>query len=353
MTLLNAARRQGDAGHPDEARRLRQQAQHMASRDPDDPAFRRLWYVRYADDFLLGFSGPREEAEQIKQRLQEFLREALKLELSQEKTLITHARTEAARFLGYEIVTLDADCKHDHRGQRCINGAPGLKVPTAVIRKKCSRYMRRGKPIHLAARRQETDFSIVTQYQAEYRGFVQYYLLAFNVHRLWQLHWVMGFSLIRTLANKFRTSVRQIRRKYQASVVTPHGTHKVLEVVVDRGGNKKPLVARFGGIELRWQKSAILDDQPREVFSVRSEVVQRLLAKKCELCGAEGNCQVHHVRKLADLNQPGRSEKPLWVKRMAARRRKTLVVCQQCHEAIHCERSERHAFKTEATGEPR
>src|SRR6266851_1589562 len=101
MTLLNAARRQGDAGHPDEARRLRQQAQHMASRDPDDPAFRRLWYVRYADDFLLGFSGPREEAEQIKQRLQEFLRETLKLELSQEKTLITHARTEAARFLGY------------------------------------------------------------------------------------------------------------------------------------------------------------------------------------------------------------------------------------------------------------
>src|SRR5262245_15138516 len=130
-----------------------------------------------ATRLLLGFSGPREEAEQIKQRLQEFLQETLKLELSQAKTLITHARTEAARFLGYEIVTLDADCKHDHRGQRCINGAPGLKVPAAVIRKKCSRYMRRGKPIHLAARLQETDFSIITQYQAEYRGLVQYSLL--------------------------------------------------------------------------------------------------------------------------------------------------------------------------------
>jgi group II intron reverse transcriptase/maturase len=353
MALLNAARRQWDAGHPDEARRLRHQAQRMASRDPNDPDFRRLWYVRYADDFLLGFSGPREEAEQIKQRLQEFLRETLKLELSQEKTLITHARTEAARFLGYDIVTLDADCKHDHRGQRCINGAPGLKVPAAVIRKKCSGYMRRGKPIHLAARRQETDFSIVTQYQAEYRGFVQYYLLAFNVHRLWQLHWVMSLSLIKTLANKFRTSVRQIRRKSQKTIDTLHGTQKVLEVVVERGEKKKPLVARFGGIELRWQKSAILDEQPKEVFSVRSEVVQRLLAQKCELCGAEGSCQVHHVRKLADLNQPGQSDKPLWVKRMAARHRKTLVVCQSCHEAIHRERPNRHSFKTEATGEPR
>ena len=105
---------------------------------------------------------------------------------------------------------------------------------------------------------------------------------------------------------------------------------------------------------MRWQKDAILDDEPREVFSIRSEVVQRLLAQKCELCGSEeGPFQVHHVRKLADLNQPGRSEKPLWVKRMAARRRKTLVVCQQCHEAIHRERPKRHAFKIGATGEPR
>jgi hypothetical protein len=291
---------------------------------------------------LLGFSGPREEAEQIKQQLQGFLHETLQLELSQEKTLITHARTDAARFLGYEIVTLDADSKHDHRRQRCINGTPGLKVPVAVLRKKCSQYMRRGKPIHLAARRHDTDFSIIAQYQAEYRGFVQYYLLAFNVHRLWQLHRVMTLSLIKTLANKFRTSASQIRRKYQTTVETLHGTLKVLEVVVQREGKQRPLVARFGGIELRWQKGTILDDQPKEVFSVRSEVVQRLLAQKCELCGAVGNCQVHHLRKLADLNLAGRSEKPLWVKRMAARHRKTLVVCQPCHEVIHRERPKRH-----------
>jgi hypothetical protein len=118
----------------------------------------------------------------------------------------------------------------------------------------------------------------------------------------------------------------------------------VLEVIVDRGPKKKPLVARFGGIELRWQKHAILDDHPKEVYSVRSEVVQRLLAQKCELCGTEGRCQVHHVHKLADLNRPGQGEKPPWIKLMAARRRKTLVVCQKCHEAIHRERTKRHPF---------
>jgi hypothetical protein len=99
----------------------------------------------------------------------------------------------------------------------------------------------------------------------------------------------------------------------------------------------------FGGIELRWQKHATLEDQPKMVYSgLRSEIVQRLLAQKCELCESkEGPFQVHHIRKLADLDRPGQGEKPLWVKRMASRRRKTLVVCQRCHEDIHRERPQR------------
>ncbi len=157
----------------------------------------------------------------------------------------------------------------------------------------------------------------------------------------------MELSLTKTLADKFRTSASRIRRKYRKTVDTPHGTQRVLEVVVDRGAKKKPLVAHFGGIELRWQKRAILDDEPREVFSIRSEVVQRLLAQKCELCGSEeGPFQVHHVRRLADLDRPGQSKKPLWVKRMVARRRKTLVVCEPCHEAIHRERPKRQPFRS-------
>jgi Type II intron maturase len=293
-----------------------------------------------ATRLLLGFSGPRVEAEEIKSKLGAFLRDHLKLELSKEKTLITHARTKAARFLGYEIVTLNANDKHDQRGQRCINGAPGLKVPVEVIKEKCSRYMQQGKPIHRVELVADTDFSISTQYQAEYRGLVQYDLLAFNVHSLWRLHRVMEISLVMTLANKFKTKTSQIYQKYHRRDVTNHSTLKVLEVTVDRGTSKKPLVARFGGIELRWQKHATLEDQPKRVYSsLRSEVVQRLLAQECELCETEeGPFQVHHVRKLADLDRPGQGEKSPWVKRMASRHRKTLVVCQRCHEAIHRER---------------
>lgn len=354
MALLNAARRKRIAGEHEEAKRLRQQAQQMPSRDPNDPDFRRLWYCRYADDWLLGFSGPREEAEQIKAQLSEFLRDQLKLELSQEKTLLTHARTEAARFLGYEIVSQDADDKHCRQvRRRCINGAPGLKVPVAVIREKCSKYMKHGKPIQRAERLNDSDFTIVAQYQAEYRGVVQYYLRAFNVHRLWKLHRVMKLSLARTLADKHRNSVRQVNRKYQIVVPTPHGALKALEVVQPRGADKKPLVARFGGIELRRQKEAVINDRPPQVYnSLRSELVQRLLAEQCELCGSELNCEVHHIRKLADLNRPGQKVKPLWVKRMAMRRRKTLVVCQKCHEEIHRERPSRRKSAAQITGKP-
>jgi len=342
MAFLNAARRKSKAGQRDQARRLRQQAQRMPSRDPADPDFRRLWYVRYADDTLLGFSGSRAEAEAIKGHLTRFLRDTLKLELSQEKTLITHARTHAAHFLGYDVVTLDADDKHDHRGQRCINGALGLKVPVDVIRAKCTKYMQHGKPTHLAARLNDTDYSIVRQYQAEYRGFVQYYLRAFNVHRLWRVRRVMELSLARTLANKHKSSISKVYRQYQTTMTTPHGTHKVLEVIITRGAHKKPLVARFGGIELRWQQQAILNDRPKEVYSGRSEIEQRLLAQCCELCGTEEHCEVHHIRKLADLHKPGRKDTPTWVKRMAMRQRKTLVVCRACHEAIHYGEPKRH-----------
>jgi group II intron reverse transcriptase/maturase len=341
MSIINAALHAGDKGDRETAIRLRKQAQQMPSRDPEDPAFRRLWYVRYADDFLLGFSGPKHEAEEIKQQIGDFLREVLRLEMSEKKTLITHARTEAACFLGYEVVGLNANEKHDHRGQRCINGVIRLKVPRKVIQERCRKYMRRGKPIHRPERLQNDDFSIICQYQAEYRGFVQYYLMGFNAHRLWEVHRVMRHSLLATLANKHKTSIAKMARSLKAEVKDRGRTVKAMVLTRKRDGGKKPLVAMFGGLSLAWRKETPLTDCPKQVFNgLRSEVVSRLLAQKCEVCGTTtGPFEVHHVRRLSDLDKPGRSEKPLWVKRMASRRRKTLVTCRSCHEEIHRDRS--------------
>lgn len=134
---------------------MSQEAQKIPSRDPHDPNFRRLWYTRYADDFLLGLVGTKAEAVEIKQKLAAFLRSEIKLELSEEKTLVTHARDEKARFLGYEIYILHADDKHDHRGQRCINGSVGLRVPASVI----NAHGMTAKPFHveITGERRDTE----------------------------------------------------------------------------------------------------------------------------------------------------------------------------------------------------
>jgi hypothetical protein len=226
-------------------------------------------------------------------------------------------------------------------------------VPVDVMRAKCAKYMKYGKPRQRAERLSDADFTIVAQYQAEYRGVVQYYLRACNVHRLWALHRVRRFSLAKTLADTHRSSVRKVIRKYQKVVSTPHGMCKVLEVMQPRGDKKKPLVARFGGLALRRQKGAVLHDRPPQVYnSLHSELVQRLLAEQCELCGSTVYCEVHHIRKLADLHRPGQKDKPVWMKRMAMRRRKTLVVCQKCHEDIHRERPSRRKRTAQITGKP-
>jgi group II intron reverse transcriptase/maturase len=319
----------------DRVKALREEYRRTPSKDPDDPAYRRLKYVRYADDFLLGFCGPKAEAEEVKQQLTAFLRERLKLQLSEQKTLITHARTGAARFLGYEVTILDADDQRDAKGNRNINGQVGLRVPADVIRDKGIPYRRGGKPMRRPELTSNDAYSIVAQYQAEYRGVVEYYRMAFNLHRMAALKRTMEISLSKTLASKLRCSCNAVWCRYGA-VAEIHGKrYRVLEISVPREG-KAALVAKWGGISLKFRtKGVTLDDAPSRVWNRRSEIVERLLAGTCERCGSQEDVQVHHVRKLADLAKPGRRTAPEWARLMSARRRKTLVVCRKCHEGIH------------------
>jgi group II intron reverse transcriptase/maturase len=327
---LARARRRGDRV---QARKLRQRMRSIPSTDPRDPDYRRLRYIRYADDHLLGFTGPKAEAEQIKQHLAWFLHDDLKLELSQDKTLITHARTGAARFLGYEITTQHND-RQLTRGQRHVNGHIALRVPRSVIKATCAPYLQRGKPARRPPIINRDDYDIVAAYGVEYRGIVQYYLQAGDVFRLHRLHWVMLTSLLKTLASKHHSTVTKMAAKHTAKIMTPYGLRTCFETVVPRAG-RRPLVARFGGIPLKRQKTAIIIDRiPGRDTYPRSQLVTRLLRDRCELCEDNGNVQVHHVRKLADLDPPGPAQ-PTWAALMARQRRKTLVVCAACHEHIH------------------
>jgi group II intron reverse transcriptase/maturase len=322
----------------DEVKRLKRERRTMTSMMPCDPDYRRLFYVRYADDFLLGFAGPKNEADEIRQRIGEFLEQKLKLTLSVEKTLITHANDGKAKFLGYEIMIVKEGNLLDKSGRRSTNGGITLLMPHKVITKYKGLYSKGGKVIHRAELLVDTDYTIIQRYQSVLVGIYNFYCMAQNVSkRMQRIKWILETSLLKTLASKFKCKVAEIIRRYKVVGAEP----AMYQIVIQRP-DKDPLVATFGGVQFRRIPEGLgTTDIPIELAwfkpaSRRSEVVQRLLAGKCELCGKDDEpVSVHHIRKLADIDRPGRRPKTVWEHIMSARKRKTLVTCGDCHTAVH------------------
>lgn len=340
-------KKKNDGSRYDEIALLRKERRTLPSKLPFDDTFRRLKYIRYADDFLLGFIGSKKEAEEIRDRLGGFLGGELKLKLSEAKTLITHASDESAKFLGYEVTVTKAHDYLHKSGQRSANGVVSLRMPAGVTKEIKRKYCKNGEATHQTPLLHEDEYTIVQRFQSVYRGLYNYFCMATNVaSRMNTIRWVMEASLTKTLANKLRTKVSDIYRKYQST--SAEGL-KQFQVVLEREG-KKPLVATFGGfrrnreanpphvsdisIELAWKRFR----------NSRSEVVTRLLNDRCELCGKVGDVEVHHIRKLSDIDKPGRRPKKAYEKVMSARRRKTLVVCDVCHDRIHSGRYDGPSF---------
>jgi group II intron reverse transcriptase/maturase len=330
QSRIRRARMRGDRAA---ARDLRRQLRTLPRDDPMDPGYRRLKYLRYADDHILGFIGPKAEAEEIKARLAAFLRETLGLELNQTKTLITHARTQRARFLGYDISVWHCNTRITG-GRRAINGKIALKVPPHVVKAQCARYRRRGKPWYRSRLQNLDDYDIVRTYGAEYRGVVNYYLLAHDVWRLGVLRWNALTSLLKTLAAKHRSTVTKMAARHKAKIETSDGLRTCFEARKHREG-KPDLVARFGGIPLRQNRRAVIrDPAPAPAPYPRKQLIKRLRKRECELCETGTTVAVHQVTRLKELGKPGPGQ-PAWAALMAKMRRKTLIVCAACHECIH------------------
>ncbi|MFC1961125.1 reverse transcriptase domain-containing protein [Chloroflexota bacterium] len=329
-------------GNKSQAAELRKKLRHMECSDPMDSDYKRLKYIRYADDFILSFIGPKSDAVEIKQRIQVWLYDELGLTLSEKKTFITNAKHGRARFLGYEIkvvagdrmTTLKSPTGYMYK-RRTLNGQIQLSVPKDVREAWVNKYCIKGKPTHRNTYLRYSDFEIVNAYGAEWRGLVNYYCLAANIHSLRRVEWTMLQSLTATLAGKHKTTRRKIRDQYDARF---NGKKCLMCEVPNPHNPDKPLRAFMGGIPLRVQKVVFLNVdkliwQPKYG---RSELTQRLLADTCELCGSTEQVQVHHIRSIKKLKQRYRNKTlPKWVISMSGRNRNTLVVCGECHREIH------------------
>ena len=224
----------------------------------------------------------------------------------------------------------------DKLGRRSINRAIWLRIPKDRIEIKCREFMKKNKTKTRTEITTESDFHIISKYQTEYRGLVQYYKLAHNLNDLNKLKWAMERSLTGTLANKYRTTRAKIREKYETKIKHRNGkTYIILETRIKRKG-KKDLIAQWGGIPLNREPKATINDSSQTIWTTRGgELIQRLLANKCEICNSEDNIEIHHIKALKNIQKKGRKKKPNWQILMIARKRKTLATCKECHDKIH------------------
>lgn len=332
-------------GNKDAAEKWRKVMRQMPSGETHDPNFKRLRYVRYADDALLAVIGSKEDAKEVKRKLAQFLQENLKLDMSEEKTHITHARSSSARFLGYWVSTYQKNerlTRDKLKGTktRSLNGQQRLSIPQDKIDGYCKRYMRQGKSRAMGSRLNNSVAEIITSYQSEFRGIAEYYKYASNRANLSKLKNVMQESLVKTLAQNLKIKTRKVYQRFRATVDIGGEPYTVLKetVTTDEG---KTYEFIWGGVSLKVAKfegTHIVDQLPTPIHLSRTELVRRLTANKCEQCESTQDIEVHHVRKLKDLSKRWRNrEAPTWVKFMIARRRKTIILCRKCHLDIHKE----------------
>ena len=301
---------------------------------------KRIKYVRYADDFLVGVVGSKEDCEDIKAKIKAFLAEKLKLELSDEKTLITHS-AEYARFLGYDVrVRRNGQIKNGGQGhsQRTLSNKVELNVP---LTDKIEKYLFNRKavmwadgalrPVHRGALVTMTDLEILMVYNAELRGICNYYGIASNFGKLGYFAYLMEYSCLKTLANKHRSRIAKVRYEYRDGTGAwgvPYETKK---------GKRRMMFAKYSDCKGKDLTEKVPDLAYRYSHNTTS-FEERLKAKVCEVCGCtdSDSYEIHHVNKVKNLK--GKAD---WEKVMLAKRRKTIVVCHKCHMRIH------HGTKTE------
>lgn len=308
-------------------------------KNPMDADFRRLQYVRYADDFIIGIIGTKEDARTIKQEISAYIASQLKLELSDEKTLVTKA-TDRAKFLGFEIrVTPRSNLtKKTKSGTKARNfsGHVMLEVPTSVIQKKLLELgamkievhnrTESWKPIHRGNLVGRTDLSILDQYNGEVRGFCNYYSIANNRSKLHKFRYIMEYSFYKTLACKYRTSKRKIIAKYRI------GKDIGVKYQDNQGKEKVRLFWRGTLARNPYPMGSETDviHKPKGILK-KPSLGMRLKANRCEWCGEETSALVvHQVKTLKELDE----NKP-WAVFMKKINRKTMVVCESCHLMIH------------------
>jgi hypothetical protein len=311
-----------------------------------DENYMRVNFVRYADDFIVFINGDKATAVKIKEQIAGFLKDNLKLELSPEKTLITNLKDIRVKFLGYEIAKSieNTAVKVNAKGvkERSVNGTIQLLVPSEVINKKIKPYSKFGKSYPFVQRVNLPVLDMISEFNAEIRGLYNYYCLATDVStKLNKFKHIHYFSLAKTIARKENSTVHKVIQKYGVDVPQKQGkgTRKIIGVTYQTKQGEQTTTYFNDSLKKVDKPLTGYTDKFGFGFMLGSQLITRLNADRCEMCGADSkSIEVHHVRKLKDIITKYKkrgSKIPNWILQMSRMNRKTLVACEDCHKKIH------------------
>lgn len=320
-----------------EVKSLTKQMRALPSVATDDPNYVRIKYLRYADDWIVGIIGPRELAETVKTEIREFLWQSLKLQLSEEKTRITHARTEEAFFLGTRLMigatgpnvkfAIGRSSKGRRYKRRSTGMNPVLKAPIGKLVKRLHEKgfcKSDGTPISKAAWTYLEVDQVVNLYNSILRGLLNYYRFTHNFGSMIRIEYILRFSLAKTLAHKYRISMRKIFCK--------HGRNLKFQWNLPNG--KTRVVCFAENTDWSINTDAYMDSPPQPdllAWQMRLRTTSKL-GFPCLICGSENQIEMHHVRHIRKMG-----ERPPTGFRAVMRKlnRKQIPVCTTCHQKIH------------------
>jgi len=339
---------------------LKQCIQIMRNTPSKEKVLTRVYYVRYADDWLVGVTGPKKTALEIKQRISEYLKGTLKLDLNLDKTKVTHMTRGRAYFLGTEIKTTDRKYARSQRSKYNRNGKEFTRLPStgrikmyAPIKKLITKLKEKGfaKEVKMPTKQQKyvlnskgqrkiikvntgktkivpcgnsrlimlTEVQLLERYQAVLRGILNYYSFVDNYSNLHSIMYILRYSLICTLARKLRLNTAKVFKKYGKDITITADNKKIKTLSFPTSLKKGPQntfkVTEFDPLAtVKWKIRTISP-----------------LDRDCIVCGAKnsGGIEMHHIRKLDNANPRSIKEQ------MMAMNRKQIPVCKNCHDKIH------------------
>ena len=334
---------------------LQRQRRRLPSGDPFDNGYKRLYYSRYADDYVIGIIGSKADAEQVRQEVRRFIEQTLKLTIAEEKSHIRHSK-QGVIFVGYWIKTYSGNrivkvkCSNRHTTRKSVSERLQLHIPKGRLQKFCT-TKRYGNYAAVEARHKPefnslSDAEIILAYNGELHGLANYYALAHDVKRdMGKLAYIWRQSLFKTLANKHKDSMNRVAKRLKTN-----DGHAL--IIPEEQKTRVIRLFRLKDLKLPSSNDPGIDIPPN-TFALtlsRSELIKRLNTSKCEYCETQhGPFEVHHIRKMKDVAKG----KAPWQRLMMARRRKTLILCVQCHHQLHAGTlPDRASIQGKVKGEP-